>query len=273
VRRATAELAAERGLPVLCEKPLSDTWAGCSDIYRAVSSANIKMEVVQNYRYRAPMLAMKALLHSGELGRINYVVSRFGDDCREYDSWQRRHELPHAMLMDGAAHHFDMLRNLTGGDCDQMAALEWNPPWSSSEGEFNALCLMRMSNGTRATYEGNAVAAGVDGLEHCSWVGPGDSTAYEPELAQLFLGLEPVAALDLDGRRAERERRDRKAAELTLTRVRDLARLVQALPPAGQRFNLGGLLARLPALPAPQGASTTSKMRRWPATIAGKRPV
>jgi imidazolonepropionase-like amidohydrolase len=30
----------------------------------------------------------------------------------------------------------------------------------------------------------NAVAAGVDGLEHCSWVGPGDSTAYEPELAR-----------------------------------------------------------------------------------------
>jgi len=29
----------------------------------------------------------------------------------------------------------------------------------------------------------NAVAAGVDGLEHCSWVGPGDSTAYEPDLA------------------------------------------------------------------------------------------
>ena len=106
------------------------------------------------------MLAMKALLRSGELGRINYVVSRFADDCREYDTWQRRHELPHAMLMDGAAHHFDMLRNLTGGDCARMTALEWNPPWSNSTGEFCALCLMQMTNGTRATYEGNATAAG-----------------------------------------------------------------------------------------------------------------
>jgi predicted dehydrogenase len=118
------------------------------------------MEIVQNYRYQASMLAMKALLDSGRLGRINYVVSRFADDCRQYDTWQRRHELPHAMLMDGAAHHFDMLRNLTSSDCVQMAALEWNPPWSSSTGEFNALCLMRMANGTRATYEGNATAAG-----------------------------------------------------------------------------------------------------------------
>jgi predicted dehydrogenase len=160
-----AVLAAQRRVPILCEKPLSDSWAGCLEIYRAVSGAGVKMEVVQNYRYLAPMLAMKAVLDSGELGRINYVVARFGDDCREYDTWKRRHELPHAMLMDGAAHHFDMLRNLTGGDCVQMAALEWNPAWSSSTGEFDALCLMRMSNGTRATYEGNATAAG----EQNSW--------------------------------------------------------------------------------------------------------
>jgi predicted dehydrogenase len=157
---AAAVLAAERGLPILCEKPLASTWAGCTDIYKAVSIAKVKMEVVQNYRYRASMLAMKALLASGRLGRINYVVSRFADDCREYDTWQRRHELPNAMLMDGAAHHFDMLRNLTGSDCVHMAAQEWNPAWSSSTGEFNALCQMRMANGARATYEGNATAAG-----------------------------------------------------------------------------------------------------------------
>jgi predicted dehydrogenase len=67
---------------------------------------------------------------------------------------------PHAMLMDGAAHHLDMLRHLSGADCASISALEWNPPWSSSAGEFCALCLMRMTNDVRATYEGNATAAG-----------------------------------------------------------------------------------------------------------------
>jgi len=157
---AAAMCAAERGLPILCEKPLADTWAACCELYAAVSRAKVKMQVVQNYRYRAPMLAMRRVLQSGELGRLNYVVARFADDCRAYDSWRRRHELPHAMLMDGAAHHFDMLRNLTGGDATHVAALEWNPPWSSSQGEFCALCLVQMTNGVRATYEGNATAAG-----------------------------------------------------------------------------------------------------------------
>ncbi|MFN8636000.1 MAG: Gfo/Idh/MocA family oxidoreductase [Chloroflexota bacterium] len=155
-----ALLAAARGLPILCEKPLADTWSACKEIYRAVTRANVKMEVVQNYRYRAPMLAMKAVLQSGALGRLNYVVSRFADDCREYGAWARRHHLPHAMLLDGAVHHLDMLRHLTGGDCAQIAAQEWNPPWSSSDGEFCALCLLSMTNGVRATYEGNATAAG-----------------------------------------------------------------------------------------------------------------
>jgi predicted dehydrogenase len=163
--KSAALLAAQHGVPILCEKPLANDWMSCREIYQAVTAANIKMEVVQNYRYRAPMLAMKAVLQSGELGRINYLVARFADDCREYDTWKRRHELPHAMVMDGAAHHFDMLRNLTGGDCARIAAFEWNPPWSSAKGEFCTLCMLQLTNGTRATYEGNATAAG----EQNSW--------------------------------------------------------------------------------------------------------
>jgi predicted dehydrogenase len=158
--------AAQHGVPILCEKPLADTWDACRDIYRGVSDKGIKMEVVQNYRYNAPMLAMKEVLRSGQLGRLNYIVARFLDDCREYDSWARRHELPHAMLMDGAAHHLDMLRNLSGADCQTISALEWNPAWSTSKGEFCALCIVNMTNGTKATYEGNATAAGEQNTWH-----------------------------------------------------------------------------------------------------------
>jgi len=159
-------VAAQHGVPVLCEKPLADTWEACRAMYASVRRSGVKMEVVQNYRYNPAMRAMKDVLRSGRLGRLNYIVSRFLDDCREYDSWARRHELPHAMLMDGAAHHLDMLRNLTGADCDEISALEWNPAWSSSKGEFCALCMLHMNDGTRATYEGNATAAGEQNPWH-----------------------------------------------------------------------------------------------------------
>ncbi|MBV9547105.1 MAG: Gfo/Idh/MocA family oxidoreductase [Chloroflexi bacterium] len=204
-----AALAAQHGVPILCEKPLADTWTACSEIYRAVSAAGVKMQVVQNYRYRAPMLAMKAVLELGELGRINYVVARFADDCREYDTWKRRHELPHAMLMDGAAHHLDMLRNLTGADCAEVAAMEWNPPWSTSTGEFCALSMLRMTNDARAMYEGNATAAG----EQNAW----REEAYraECEFGSVRVGADQVVRTHRHTRRGGLETREHVAEQLT----------------------------------------------------------
>jgi hypothetical protein len=49
---------------------------------------------------------------------------------------------------------------LSGGDCATIAGWEWNPAWSSSQGEFCNLYVMRMTNDTHATYEGNGTAAG-----------------------------------------------------------------------------------------------------------------
>jgi predicted dehydrogenase len=183
------EIAAARGVAVLCEKPLAADWAGCVRAYRAATEAKLKVQVVQNYRYRAPMLAMRDVLRSGDLGRLNYLVARWADDCREYDSWQRRHELPHAVLMDAAAHHFDMLRNLSGADCARITAMEWNPPWSSSRGEFCALCVLRMTDGSHATYEGNATAAG----EQNTW--RQDGYRGECEAGAVSVGLDQVVRI------------------------------------------------------------------------------
>jgi predicted dehydrogenase len=159
--------AVGRGMAILSEKPIADTWEASMDVSRAVSAAGVKMAVTQNYRYTAPQLTMRAILRSGDLGRVNYVVGRFAADYRRHGSWGKafRHEIPHGLLVEGAVHHFDMLRNLAGADCAKLSGWEWNPPWSSSKGEFNAYYVMEMTNGARAAYEGSGTAAG----EQNSW--------------------------------------------------------------------------------------------------------
>ena len=58
------------------------------------------------------------MLTSGRLGRLNYLVSRFAADYREYGSWGIfRHEILHALLVEGGIHHFDQIRNLAGAHC------------------------------------------------------------------------------------------------------------------------------------------------------------
>lgn len=160
--------AAERGWSVLSEKPMADTWEACGRIYRAATRTGIKMQVMQNYRYNAATWTLRDLLQSGELGRINYLMARFAADYREWLSWgaEFRHTMQHALLLEGAVHHFDMIRNLTGGDCQRIAGWEWNPAWSSSKGQFNNLYVLNMSNGVHALYEGHGTAGGEQNTWH-----------------------------------------------------------------------------------------------------------
>ncbi|HVC33787.1 MAG TPA: Gfo/Idh/MocA family oxidoreductase [Chloroflexota bacterium] len=165
--RDAAVLAAERGLHILSEKPIADTWEASLDIYRAVKHAGVKMAVIQNYRYIAPLLTFRQVLREERLGRLNYLVGRFAADYRKYGAWGAfRHDIPHALLVDGAVHHFDMLRNLSGSECQMLSGWEWNPAWGQSKGEFNDLYGMRMANGVYASYEGSGTAAGIQNTWH-----------------------------------------------------------------------------------------------------------
>jgi predicted dehydrogenase len=159
--------AVRRGLPILSEKPIADTWEACGRIYRAVTAAGLKMQVVQNYRFTPRIMTLKAALESGDLGAARYVTARFAADYRRRNAWGRfRHEIRHALLVEGSVHHFDQIRNLCGADCAEIAGREWNPPNDSFDGESLALYVMRMENGVHAAYEGNCLCAGAQNSWH-----------------------------------------------------------------------------------------------------------
>ena len=65
------------------------------------------------------------------------------------------------MLFEGSVHHIDMLRFLSGGDCETLIGFGWNPDWSSFDHFSSGIYTMRMDNGVHAVYEGNSSAAGV----------------------------------------------------------------------------------------------------------------
>jgi len=160
-------LAAAHKMDILSEKPIADSWEDCVAIYRAGRDAGIKMQVVQNYRYNATMRTVKEVIATQRLGRLNYLMGRFAADYRVRGAWGMfRHEIPHGLLIEGSVHHFDMLRHLSGGDCEQIAGWDWNPPWSSFDGESSGHFLGKMTNGVIVNYEGNCNEAGVQNSWH-----------------------------------------------------------------------------------------------------------
>lgn len=177
VHEDTVKLATQRCLPIFSEKPVADTWEACVRIYKAVKQTNTPMMVVQNYRYNAPVLTFKQVLNDQRLGQLNYLVGRFAADYRNYGSWGVfRHEIPHALLVEGSVHHLDQLRNLAGADCTTITGWEWNPSWSSFKGSSNGMYLMKFENDVVAHYEGSCNAAAHQNNWHneyyraeCEW--------------------------------------------------------------------------------------------------------
>ncbi len=166
--KAAAVAAAERGLHILSEKPIADSWGDCLAIARAVRQAGVKMQIIQNYRYTPRIATFKHVLTEGRLGRLHYLMGRFAADYRRPNAWGApfRHEMRHALLVEGSIHHFDQLRNFAGADCATIAGWEWNPGIASFQGECLGMYVLQMTNAVRAAYEGNGAAAGWQNSWH-----------------------------------------------------------------------------------------------------------
>jgi predicted dehydrogenase len=155
-------LAAEKGMHILSEKPIADSREDASIIKKVVADSGIKMAITQNYRFEVPILTFKKVLQDGNIGRLDYLVARYSSDYRLPGSWgvDHVHERDNPLLIEGAIHHLDMLRNFAGAECKTLVGNGWNPPWSSFKDNPNCLILMEMANGVKAIYEGNSLESG-----------------------------------------------------------------------------------------------------------------
>ncbi len=160
--------ALEAGMPVITEKPIADTLESARRMVDAADRTGLPCAVIQNYRYEPNKQEVVRLRESGELGRLQHVIGRYACDYRQPSSWgkQWRHDMDFGLLFEGSVHHFDMLRFLSGGDCETLVGFGWNPEWSSFRHFSSGMYLMKMSNGVHTFYEGNSSAAGITNCWH-----------------------------------------------------------------------------------------------------------
>lgn len=147
--------AVDHGIHILCEKPIAHAMDACARIYTRVKRAGLKMAVTMSHRFDQDKQSLEAAIKSGRYGRLNYVVCRFTHNCRRHGDWGVfRHEIPDPLLIEGAVHHFDVFRALTGANAETVFAVSWNPPWGEFKGDSTALVTLRMENGVHCLYEG-----------------------------------------------------------------------------------------------------------------------
>lgn len=230
---SAARLAIEAGANCFIEKPLADSLAGVEELLDRADGSGLFIMVGYNLRFFAPLIELKRIVSSGELGRILTIGAEFG---QYLPTWRAGTDYRTNYITAGSAvggiileesHEFDYVKWLAGPvesvycAAGQLSDLEM-------EAEDTALIVMRHTGGalshisvdcTQHGYVRGARVVGTEGT--ATWTFPATlsiarsdgtheerdlgtdfSSAYELEMREFLECLAGSKRPTVDGREA-----------------------------------------------------------------------
>jgi predicted dehydrogenase len=109
-----ALLAAEKGVNVICQKPMAPSLAEARKMLQACNKAGVKLFIHENFRWQAPIRALKAAINSGVIGTPFKARVSFVSGFPVFDNQPFLAELEHFILTDMGSHTLDICRFLFG---------------------------------------------------------------------------------------------------------------------------------------------------------------
>ncbi len=112
-------LAAERGIAIICQKPLAPTWDESVAVVEAARRAGVRFMVHENFRWQPWYREMRQLLDAGTLGELFSINirMRMGDGWQE-DAYLARQPFfrtyPRLFVYETGVHFLDTFRYLGG---------------------------------------------------------------------------------------------------------------------------------------------------------------
>jgi predicted dehydrogenase len=108
--------ALRAGKHVLCEKPLAANAAEAEQIAWAATEAGRVLLEGFHYRYHPLSARLKAIVESGEIGRIRHIEAEFSVPLLQPRSIQYRYDLGGGAAMDVGCYAINLLRFLAGAE-------------------------------------------------------------------------------------------------------------------------------------------------------------
>jgi predicted dehydrogenase len=154
--RQLVEMAASRGIHVLCEKPLATTLEDTRAIVDACEKAGVFLMTAFPMRFSAPLLEIKAGLQRGDFGDIYcFNATNQGELPTKHRAWFVDPELAGGgAIMDHTVHLVDIMRWFTGSEIATMYARS-NKIFHADEVEVEtgALEMLTFENDVFATID------------------------------------------------------------------------------------------------------------------------
>lgn len=150
-------LAAERGVALVCQKPLAPSWAESLEAARLCRDAGIKAMVHENWRWQPWYRAAANLIGDGALGQVrSYCLRmRHNEGLGPYPFPKQPYfrEMPRFIMYEILLHHLDTARFLFGEIESVSAELSRTNP--AMRGEDRALIAVRHVSGVSGLIDGH----------------------------------------------------------------------------------------------------------------------
>jgi predicted dehydrogenase len=112
--RSLVELAARRGVPAICQKPFAVNLADAEAMVAACRDAGVPLMVHENFRWQAPLMAVRRAVDGGRIGAPFFGRVSFRHDWDVYSRQPYLAEDARFAIMDVGIHLLDVARFLFG---------------------------------------------------------------------------------------------------------------------------------------------------------------
>ncbi len=145
------EMAAKRGLDVVCQKPMTPNYSGNKKMLQICKDNNVKLFINENFRWQIPIRNVKKVIDSGKIGRVFKGRVSFCSAFPVFDNQPFLAELDQFILTDIGSHIFDVSRYLLGDAETIHCEIQTVNPKIKGEDVANA--LMKMKSGAHCYAE------------------------------------------------------------------------------------------------------------------------
>jgi predicted dehydrogenase len=138
--RAIGEEAAKHGVHAIIQKPLAPSWEDCTAIADAFHKAGRRLMVHENFRFQAPILAVRRALAEGRIGKPHFAQISFRSGFDVYAAQPSLAKEDRFILLDLGIHLLDILRVLMGEVTSVQCQTQRINPKIQGEDVATALC-------------------------------------------------------------------------------------------------------------------------------------
>lgn len=144
-------LASRRRIPVICQKPMAPDWDTAVSMVKGCREAGTPLFIHENFRWQAPIRALKSILDSGRIGSPFRSRIYFNSSFPVFENQPFLAQLEQMMVADVGVHLLDVCRYLFGEVRSLYTVNQRINP--DIKGEDVSTILLRMKSGMSCILE------------------------------------------------------------------------------------------------------------------------